>query len=316
MALRRVRTLFRSCWPTFRSNFTTFHSPTGLLSVWGFFLFPRTSCQHALSRAWPAWDTGWLKRDPLAITRGAVSRQSATLRPFFSSLWPSGALSKCHDFFPSVKMANKSTKTGNESTKSWFWNQITRLFGTILHHFLNLFLKRENLKIDDPYNTLACFCFRKHSICHSSFQKIPCFFRLATKINSLTLLATFYTQKIYLLLDFGTSKGPQSDHLGDILTQIAPKNSDRFVPDASRSRPSSHSVLKSDQNSFLIDLGSYFHRFWSIFNVFPYTFRVSSSILRTFLCFFHARYPPSETLCSLLQLCTNCAANTIAKLSF
>ena len=112
-----------------------------------FSLFPRASCQHALSRAWPARDTGWLKRDPLTITRGAVSRLSATLGPFFSSFLPSGAPSKFHDFLHPSKWPTSQPKLTTSQPKVDFGIKLPGYLKPFQHHFLNLFLKRENLKI-------------------------------------------------------------------------------------------------------------------------------------------------------------------------
>ena len=99
-------------------TFPTFHSPTGL--------FPRASCQHALSRAWLAWDTGRLKR---------VGAWFHTCRrpfgQFFSSFLPSGAPSKFHDFLHPSKLPTSQPK--------WTTSQPKVDFGTKLPGYLEPF---------------------------------------------------------------------------------------------------------------------------------------------------------------------------------
>ena len=114
-------------------------------------------------------------------------------------------------------MVEKSTKIDLKSAKLDSLTNIPDFCKPFWHRFIDFFNERENLKIDDPYNTLACFGFRKPSVFPSIFHTFSMFFQARCQNTFFNPPGDTLFSRIRIFTNFGASTGPTISHSGDIL---------------------------------------------------------------------------------------------------
>ena len=77
------------------------------------------------------------------------------------------------------------------------------------HATTDFFNERENLKIDDPYQTLACFGFRKPAVLPSIIRTFSMFFHARYHNTFFNPPADTLCSRIRIFTNFGASTNPK-----------------------------------------------------------------------------------------------------------